>query len=200
MILTQRPIVIVNQNEVVLPREDCFRDITFIKGDPYSIDILKSLGLEKAHGIMILANRKNPKRSDAKSILTALAIERIYPGVHTCVELLDTINKDHFERTNVDEIIAASDIVERMLAQAALFPGSTSFYAELLTYQEDGNEIYIVDLPVFLHGESFAQAYALLIERQIIPIGIRRTSANGLENNINPEKFIQGKYGHMVKR
>ena len=147
--------------------------IRHIQSDPADKAALREAGICSAARGIILADRSAGKAADAQSILIALAIESLNAEVHTAVEIIESPNRSHFERTRIDEIVCVSEIGEKLLAQAALTHGLTEFYTRLLTTTSDTNEIYVVDLCDDLVGKTFVEAEEALADGDFIPIGIR---------------------------
>ncbi|NOZ21865.1 MAG: hypothetical protein GXP25_12355 [Planctomycetes bacterium] len=157
-------------------------DTRHIQSDPADKDALREAGICSAARAIILADRSAGTAADAKSILIALAIEALNEKVHTAVEIIESPNRSHFERTRIDEIVCVGEIAEKLLAQAALTHGLTEFYTHLLTTTSDTNEIYVVDICDALVGKTFAETEEALADHDFIPIGIR---SNGV-TTINP--------------
>ena len=165
-------IVVIDEGPVTFPDEPAFADVYSIQGDPTRDEVLAEACVAAADSAVILPDSRDGDRADARSIMIALAIESINRDVHTCVEVVDSRNVSHFERTAVNEIVSLSSVSEKLLAQAALFHGITDFYQELLTFEEANNELYRVAPPAGLVGETFADAYASLLEQRVTLIGV----------------------------
>jgi Trk K+ transport system NAD-binding subunit len=135
---------------------------------------LRRANIADSDTAIILSESEESASSDVKCLTIALAIESLNTRVHTVVELMDPNNKDHFERAGVDEVIAASEITEKLLAQGAVTHGITEVFLNLLTYSEQSCEVYKLPLPERWDRLSFGKLLNHLIEHQVILVGITR--------------------------
>ena len=193
----KRPIVIVGRDISDIPDGDAdaaFDDVYFVAGDPTAERVLHRANVKDADTAIVLADRKNLEHADAQSILIALAIESINPAVHTCVEVVHSENLKHFNHTKVDECISMDHLGELLLAQAALNHGVSAFFTELLTVQEQGNEIYRIAAPARFVGRTFQELARCAIERDMIAVGIEkggRMQANpARETRVDAEDYV----------
>src|SRR5579883_2009781 len=85
-ILTEpRPIVIIHDNpdEIDLPDkqdEPSFNDVYIVKGDPTNEVILNRATIAKAYSVIILADPREGKHADGKSVLICIAIRHACKG------------------------------------------------------------------------------------------------------------------------
>jgi voltage-gated potassium channel len=142
-----RPIVILADRETA-PLEG--EAITFIRGNPSSEEDLRRAGVDRVSTVIVLADASNasddPDDLDARSLLTTLAIESINPSAYSCVEVVKSENRQHFERTKADELVVSAELTGALLAAAARTHGLTAVIADLLTHPE-GQELYRVPAP-----------------------------------------------------
>ena len=94
---------------------------------------------------------------DARSLLTTLAVESINPAAYSCVEVISSENRQHFERTHADELVVSAELTGSLLAASARTHGLTAVIADLLTHPE-GQELYRVPVPPELVGRSARDA------------------------------------------
>lgn len=180
----KKPIVVIkreNETVVIDDTDPVFDDVYFVSGDPSNERALHRANIVDANTAIVIADRRNVEFSDAQSILIALAIESINPDIHTCVEVLNSENLKHFRHTLVDECISIDRLGELILAQAAMNHGVSDFYMELLTYQEDGNEVYQVPIPPGFIDRTFGEFARALSHHHIIAVGLikdRKSKAN----------------------
>lgn len=131
--------------------------IVFIRGNPSNDADLRRAGVEHASTVIVLADHTNasddPDDLDARSLLTTLAVESINPGAYSCVEVVKSENRQHFERTHADELVVSAELTGALLAASARTHGLTAVIAELLTHPE-GQELYRVPVPPELVDQS----------------------------------------------
>jgi voltage-gated potassium channel len=135
--------------------------VTFIHGNPSNAQDLHRAGIERADTAIILADETNPNLEpddiDAKTLLSALAVESINPDVHTCVEVIKSDNRQHFERAKADELVVSAELTGALLASAAINHGITAAVSDLLTHP-GGTEFYRIDPPDDLLAATFGTA------------------------------------------
>jgi Trk K+ transport system NAD-binding subunit len=119
----------------------------------------------------------------------------------------------YFQYTHVNEIICLEQLVEKLLSQAALTPGLSEVYMNLLTQSADTNEMYLEEVPEPFIGKTYEEVEREIVsieDKDIILIGwatkVEKTEdgkaiVNGrgniiFENEIiiNPKSSTQGKY------
>ena len=132
-------------------------DVTFIRGNPSSEEDLRRAGIDRVSTVIVLADASNtsddPDDLDARSLLTTLAIESINPSAYSCVEVVKSENRQHFERTRADELVVSAELTGALLAAAARTHGLTAVIADLLTHPE-GQELYRVPAPPEVAGQT----------------------------------------------
>jgi len=128
-----------------------------IYGSPTDKSILQKAQISSAKAAIILADPKHGELADAPSSLTAIAIERANPQVHTVMELLSSLNRPHIEHTEVNEIICIGEISEKLIASSCITPGVTNIFENLLTTEDGTPQIYINKIPHKACHMSFRQ-------------------------------------------
>jgi voltage-gated potassium channel len=153
-----REIVVLADREADPVDED---GVTFVRGTPSSGDDLRRAGVDRVSTVIVLADSSNaseePDDLDARSLLTTLAVESINPAAYSCVEVIRSENRQHFERTHADELVVTAELAGSLLAASARTHGLTAVIADLLTHPE-GQELYRVPVPVELAGQSVRHA------------------------------------------
>jgi voltage-gated potassium channel len=171
----RRPIVIISREGESIAIDDtdpAFDDVYFIAGDPSHERVLQRANVRDANTAIVLADRRQIDQADAQSILIALAIESQNPQVHTCVEVIHSENLNHFSHTRVDECISMDNLGELLISQAALNHGISDFFTELLTFQEQGNEVYNVPIPASFLGRTFEDLSRAIVHENMIAVGL----------------------------
>lgn len=164
--------------------------IFLINEDFTNIDSLKKANIEKASTAIILADDSGGRKHediDARTVLTALTIEKINPEIYTCAELIHRANVPHLKMGGVDDIIISKVYAGRLMALSALNSGLTAVFNELLTYGY-GNQFYKLPAPSVIHGMAFSKALNILKEQyNWILIGIEQRE--GKNTIMNPENY-----------
>ncbi len=157
-----RPIVILADLETD-PVDQ--KGVTFVRGNPSNSEDLARAGIERVTTVIVLADASNPSSDpddlDARSLLTTLAIESLNGEAYSCVEVVKSENRQHFERTKADELVVSAELTGALLAASARTHGITGVIADLLTHPE-GEELYRVTVPPQLVGQSVRHALEVM--------------------------------------
>ena len=135
------------------------KGVTFVRGNTSDAADLLRAGLERVSTVIVLADNTNssnePDDLDARSLLTTLAVESINGAAYSCVEVVKSENRQHFERTHADELVVSAEVTGAPLAAPACTHGLTAVISDLLTHPE-GQELYRVPVPPELVDQSSA--------------------------------------------
>ena len=192
-------IVVLAQSESRPVKAD---EVEFINGDPTQDIDLRRAQVQDARSVIVLTDfTQNPNEADAKALLIALAVESLNQEVHTCVQILNSKNKIHFEHANVDEIICLDHLGGNLAVGAALNHGMSYLISELLTFNS-GSELYRYSgkLPNTLVGKTFSQAVVVLAKRHILPLGIEINYSQDVQNMLAGDVLhpVKGEDGNKV--
>jgi voltage-gated potassium channel len=195
IIAEPRPIVIIHDNpdEIDLPDkqdEPAFNDVYIVKGDPTNEVILNRATVAKAYSVVVLADPREGKHADGKSVLICIAVRHACKGEHRpniVAECHNASNRFHLLKAGADEVVSSDALGLRLLARSALFHGMSQFYWELLTVRRNANEVYLVPASEDLLGRTFVEVSEMFLRhredrRSCLLIGIQR----GDEMMINP--------------
>jgi voltage-gated potassium channel len=169
------PVVLLAElNENPLPRSR----IRFLHGDPTLDSDLNRACVTQARSVIILADDshgpKDDSTVDARTVLTALAIETLNSHVYTIAEVRDPANRRHFARTRTDELVASSEIAGGLLGRTALTPGIGHVFTTLMRLDQTA-EVLVTPAPKQMWGKSFDDVLKLLRrEHRAILIGLSR--------------------------
>jgi voltage-gated potassium channel len=180
----KRPVVILADLERSPTRDEL---TTWVRGNPASGDDLMRAGIDRADTAIILADLTagGSEDADAKTLLTTLAVESINPNCYTCVEVIKSENRQHFERTKADELVVSAELTGALLASSAVTHGLSRVVTDLLTHPV-GNEFYEMKAPEDVVGKTFSDALAHLKDgHDCIPMAV---SKNGSDYEINPAR------------
>jgi len=141
------------------------RNTTFIRGNPSNTDDLQRAGIMAVSTVIVLADDANssndPDDLDARSLLTTLAVESLNHEAYSCVEVVKSENRQHFERTHANELVVSAELTGSLLAASAITHGLTGVVADLLTHPV-GEEFYRVPVPPELVGRTARDALVAL--------------------------------------
>lgn len=137
--LKDLPLVLVNELER-LPSEavnGLEADLVYhLHGDFAQLERLKQAGVDRASRAIVLADDcglHNSVDRDARSVLTALTIERLNRKIHCVVELNHEANQAHLGVAGVEAVVTGSDLTGRALAAACRSSTTTIAIMDLLS-------------------------------------------------------------------
>lgn len=176
---------------IVFPETAEFEGVYLIPGEPTNEVTLKRANVQHAHSVVILSDPLLGAQADAKSVVIILVIRRLcgddgVKQVHIVVEILDPEKvklADHAGRESEGsiEVVSAPNLGLYLLSQAAVTPGLTKFYEDLLSFTVDTNDVYRIPLPKDWRGKSFSELGRWFFElprnqaeKCLIPIGVIR--------------------------
>lgn len=176
---SRRPVVILAALKANPSRDEL---TTFISGDPTEERDLRRVGIPRARTAIVLADNSYPdidaEEMDSRTLLTTLAVESLNPDCYTCVEVVHSSNKEHFNRTKADELVVSAHLTGALLANSAITHGLSRIVGDLITFPV-GNEFYWVDLPPQMVGIPFKDILLQMKERHdCLPIAIE-SAADG---------------------
>jgi voltage-gated potassium channel len=161
----KRPVVILVYRESVKVND---RLVEFLRGEPTDTEDLLRAGIDRAECTIVLADESDPTRSaddiDARTLLTTLAIESLAPSCYTCVEVIRSENRAHFQRTKADELVVSAELAGALLAGSATTHGLSRLVSDLVTHPE-GTEFYRVSPPRDVVGLKFGEAMSVMKDR-----------------------------------
>ena len=109
-------IVLVNElsRENIEPVLYKFKELDFryVRGDFTRENVLNRANLRYARTAVILSDTSGVhphEKADERTIFGAMAIKSMYPGIKVCAELMNSENKEHLSRANVDEIVVRGE-------------------------------------------------------------------------------------------
>ena len=183
----RRTVVIIDDHPeaIVLPdaQEDSdFDDVYIEKGDPVNEVILRRARVPNAFSVVILADDREGRHADGKSVVTCLAVRNVCRGDVQPSVVVECRNPDfrpYLAKGGADEIVSSDELGLRLIARTALFHGMTRVYQELLTVGRDANEMYLVAAPEMLIGRDFIELNGLFArhrdgKQSCLLIGIQR--------------------------
>lgn len=166
------PIVLIN--ELSVDDIDSLRlkytkyNLRFLRGNYVHEDVLLRANIAKAKFALIMADTSgsHPRdRIDERTTLASLTIKSIAPGIKTIAEILDSENKQHLRRANVDEIVVRGENMGSLLASAINSPGLPKIFSSLLSIG-DTNKLWRVEIPRNFIGRTFKELSIFYREKQ----------------------------------
>jgi voltage-gated potassium channel len=139
--------------------------VVVVCGDFTRVDALRAAGIERARAAVLLADASKDERSsqdrDARTVLTAMLIEKLNPGIFSTVQLLNRDNETSLRSAGVEEIIVTDEYVGNIIGSVVRNRGMTTMLDELLT-SRFGHQFVKERLPEVLVGKTVADALVFL--------------------------------------
>lgn len=181
-------------------RPDIKGDFDFINGDPTQDDDLERAGIKKAASVIILTDfTASANEVDARALMITLAVESLNRKTHTCVQIMNSENRIHFERANADEIICLDMLGSNMVVTSAVNHGISKVVGELLSFNE-GSEFYRYNKPLSdkITGKTFSEAVKYLAEDNIILIGVETDNTDEIKKQMRSDVLHMNVKGDKV--
>src|SRR5690606_8941847 len=141
-----------------------------------------------SHAI-VLADRireRSDQDRDARSVLTAMLIERVNREIFTSIELLNRDNESLLKTVGVDEVIVGTEYAAALIATGARNKGVVKVMEELLTARW-GNQLYKVEIGKKQVGKTWGEVSTELKNRyDATIIGIEVNGDRESEVQLNP--------------
>lgn len=138
--------------------------VFFLRGDHTRVEVLKRAGVERASTAIIvpdkLTNLSDQDR-DARSVLTALVIEKLNQEAFVVVELLNPDNENYLRMAGVEEVLVADRHTGRLLGAASRNRGLLATIRELINSQY-GSQIYKMTIADGWQGKTVGEVFGTL--------------------------------------
>lgn len=167
-----------------------FKDDPELKGvhiiidEPFSEKALAQACIQKATKVIVLADWSNKNESatetDAKTVMAAMAVEKMAPHVYMIAELLDPAFAVYLKMAFVDEIIYSREYSRILLASSVSSGGIAHVIYDLLSIHHTC-KLSTLKLPSDFTGKTFGelyQYYDLQTDPRIICIGLLENTGN----------------------
>ncbi|QNG60916.1 NAD-binding protein [Bacillus sp. PAMC26568] len=146
--------IVIIDNADSCPIDD--ERVHFISGDPSEEEVLMKANILESKSVSIFTDESLnlSEYADGKTLLIASRVEHISKSYEKSIYTIAEIKKEKhislFEHAKVDEFVLSNESVSRLIAQAAIHPGSSSLFKQLLS-KADGENLYeIIKKPHWL--------------------------------------------------
>lgn len=135
--------------------------VHFVSGDPADEEVLMRANILESRSVAVFTDEriKTSEYVDGKTLLTVSMVEYIakkhQKNIYTIAEIMKEKHIALFEHAKVDEFILSTESVSRLIAHAAIYPGSSKLFKQLLSNKEGENVYEITKKP---HWKTYKQA------------------------------------------
>ncbi len=130
--------------------------VFFIRGNPVSEVDLRRVNVDKARGVILLADESrggSDSDVDARTVLTALTVTSIDPGARITAEVLAHESMAHLKKAGVKEIMDSNVIGGGLIARSAIRPGLIELISEIVG-RSGGSRTHMVHVDEEMAGED----------------------------------------------
>lgn len=177
LLAAKQEIVVVAEVENI-PLEQ--KHLLFIKGDPSDDENLMRANVARASCALISG------RTDTETLLSAIAVKKLNPGIHTTCIVADPKVIQALKRTGVDQTFSADQLLGLLLSRSVFAPQIGTFLNEMLDVK--GMDLHQDRIPAEFEGKTFLEVLELFKQRyEVTPVGIVRDNVV----KINPGKGMK---------
>ncbi len=164
------------------------KKLKVIKGDFFTIDVIKRAAPERAQKILILADATpGPKgaiptrtEADARTVMTAMTLSNIAKGTSIAAEILDNSMDQYLKLAGVHEIIYSRDYSRLLLALASTGTGVTTVFHDLIDPHSE-YALGTMEIPSEAHNQTYLKLKEIFAAKKVdlTLLGILENSGNG---------------------
>jgi len=158
-------------------------------GDYTLVDVLEDVGVTDASIVILLRDeliQRSDQDRDARTVLAALTVERMVPGIYTVAELHSDQNEEMLRMAGVEQIVIGDWYAGVIIGSVARNEGLVSVLNEILT--SEGNRFMTLDVPSEAVGKTVADLHHdLFVRRRMILISLESTDDVGRNCDVNPK-------------
>ena len=133
-------------------------------GDYTQPSILREAGIERAGSAILLTDTtvdRADQDRDARTVLTALTIERLHQGIFCCAELINGEHATVLQMANVEEVVVRDWYAGVILGSMERNQGLSTVLNDILSTTE-GNAFDRVEVPSQLAGRTIGELHTHL--------------------------------------
>ncbi|MDF1564515.1 MAG: NAD-binding protein [Deltaproteobacteria bacterium] len=187
------PVVIITEAEGLpedLPLDRLRRELLYhVSGDYTRVEVLEQAAVSRASKAILLSDKTQPRSDqdrDARTVLAALTVERLCPGIFTCAELRSRQNEGLLRRSGVEEIVIADEYSGFILGSVGRTSGLVATFDEILSARY-GNAFHKVTVGEAQAGQSIGDLHrSLKKEHDAVLVSLERMEAGSPKVTVNP--------------
>ncbi len=161
-----------------------------VSGDFTKIDVLERANIREAAAVIVLSDsltKRSDQDRDARTVLAAMTIERLKPGIYACAELRNRENGSMLTMLGVEEIVVPEEYGGAILGSVSRNRGMMRVLDEILSVRH-GNSFHKVAVPPAWIGRSVRSVFLELKEQHdalLVSVEVTREGKR-YETKINP--------------
>ncbi len=191
----KRPVVVVTEAperppDLMLPEVPA--DLIYHhSGDYTRVEVLEAVGIRRASAAILLTDTQTPRADqdrDARTVLAALTIERMSPGIFCCAELINGQHESLLKMAKVEEVVVRDWYAGVIIGSMGRNRGLSKVLNDILSTAE-GNAFHKVRVGKQHAGSTIGELHGILKARQnAILVSWEREDEHGrtIETRVNP--------------
>ena len=167
-----RPVLIVTehaQRPADLPASGVRPELIYHHtGDYTRVEVLETVGIRRARSAILLidtGDSRSDQDRDARTVLAALTIERLNPGIFCCAELVNGEHASLLKMANVEEVVVRDWYAGVIMGSMGRNRGLAAVLNDILS-TSDGNAFHKVTVPRGFAGHTVGDMHSHLKAQQ----------------------------------
>ena len=157
-----------------------------VSGDYTRVEVLQQVNITEADTAILLADEQTVRSDqdrDARTVLAALTIEKLAPGIFTVAELTNRQNEELLKMASVEEIVVADEYGAVIMGSASRNRGLVSIVDEILSSRY-GNSFRKIPVDKRHAGRTIEDLYmALKRDKDAVLVALVRAD-DGVEQDV----------------
>lgn len=190
--LRRRAVVMVGEFGEALPFSSSGiseEHLYVVRGDPTRVDVLRQANATRATCAVLLADRlvdRLDQDRDARTILSALTLEKLNPGIYTIAQLLSREGEEHLRLAGVEEVVVSDELGASLVTTSIRNHGILSM-VHTLVGSHDGNRLHKISPPAPLYGRPIGELAAHYKQRHdALVVAVEHCREGRREYIVNP--------------
>lgn len=141
--------------------------VHYLHGDYTRVEVLEEVGIHTASAAILLTDASVPRSDedrDARTVLAALTIERIAPGIYCCAELINGQHASLLRMAKVEEVVIRDWYAGRIMGTLGRNRGVATVLHDILSFEE-GNGLHTIEVSRRRAGVDVGTLFRELKER-----------------------------------
>ena len=172
-------------------------------GDYTRVELLEAVGIRQASAAILLTDTLTPRSDqdrDARTVLAALTIERMAPGIFCCAELINGQHENLLKMANVEEVVVRDWYAGVIIGSMGRNRGLSRVLNDILSTAE-GNAFHKVRIGRSHAGKTIGAMHTVLKEKHnAILVSWEREDPSGgaTETRVNPPSELVVEAGDLL--
>ena len=163
--------------------------VHYLCGDYTRVEVLEEVGIRYARAVILLTDNvihRSDQDRDARTVLAALTIERLVPGIYCCAELINGQHRNLLKMAAVEEVVIRDWYAGKLMGTLGRNRGVASVLNDVLSSSE-GNAFHTVEVGRGHHGKRIGEVHRILKEEHgAILVSHERGGAEAQKTDVNP--------------